>query len=284
LPGCRIVILTHQQQGLPAGNALGRLAFGVWQPAGHTILVQQGLKNPPEADIAILHVDLSVVPEPYLELGRRYPRCLNLGTTDIRKRRVSHDLLSENDDYDGPVLVKTDLNHRGLPERDLALALGGLQARLWEAACRWLPKAWTGRLPTDEESYPMFERRSQVPRWVWRRPELVVERFFVEKHGELYALNQWHFLGSGSIGITVLAPHPIVKFRQQVARFPFHDDIPPEIRRRREELGFDYAKFDYLVTEQGPKLLDANRTPWMEMPVEEPRMATMARGLKAFLD
>jgi hypothetical protein len=182
------------------------------------------------------------------------------------------------------VLVKTDLNHRGLPERDLALALGGLQARLREVACRWLPKAWTGRLPTEEDGYPMFERRSQVPRWVWRRPELVVERFFVEKHGELYALNQWHFLGSGSIGITVLAPHPIVKFRQQVARFPFHDDIPPEIRRRREELGFDYAKFDYLVTEQGPKLLDANRTPWMEMPVEEPRMAAMARGLQAFLD
>jgi hypothetical protein len=280
----RIVILTHQQQGLPAGNALGRLAFGAWQPAGHTILVQQGLKNPPEADLAFLHVDLSVVPEPYLELARRYPRCVNIGTTDIRKRRVSRDLLSEADDYDGPVIVKTDLNHRGLPERDLALALGGWRARLREKAGRWLPKAWTGRLPSGEDSYPVFERRSQLPRWVWRRPELVVERFFVERHGELFALNQWHFLGSGSIGITVLAPHPVVKFRDQVARLPFHDAIPPEIRRRREELGFDYAKFDYLVTADGPKLLDANRTPWMEMPVEEPRMATMARGLSAFLD
>ena len=124
-----------------------------------------------------------------------------------------------------------------------------------------------------------------MPRWVWRRPELVVERFFVEKHGELYALNQWHFLGSGSIGITVLAPHPMVKFRQQVARAsPSTTTSRPEIRRRREELGFDYAKFDYLVTDEGPKLLDANRTPWMEMPVEEPRMAAMARGLQAFLD
>lgn len=280
----RIVILTHQHQGLNPGHALGRLAFGAWQAAGHRVLVQQGLKNPPEADIAILHVDLSVVPEPYLELGRRYPRCLNVGVADIRKRRISRDLLGEDDDYDGPVLVKTDLNHRGLPERALALALGGLRARLWEAACRWLPKAWTGRLPTDADDYPLFERRSQVPRWVWRRPELVVERFFVEKHGDFYALNQWHFLGSGSLAITVLAPHPIVKFRQQVARYPFHDDVPPEIRRRREELGFDYAKFDYLVTDQGPRLLDANRTPWMEMPAEEPRMAAMARGLAAFLD
>jgi len=280
----RIAILTHQHQGLPAGNALGRLAFGAWEPAGHRILVQQGLKNPPPADLAILHVDLSVVPEPYLELGRRYPRCLNIKTTDIRKRRVSRDLLREDDDYDGPVLVKTDLNHRGLPERNLALATGGLRARLREAARRWLPKAWTGSLPTDEDSYPMFERRSLVPRWVWRTPGLVVERFFVERHGALYALNQWHFLGSGSLAVSILAPHPIVKFRQQVARFPFHDEVPAEIRRRREELGFDYGKFDYLVTEQGPKLLDANRTPWMEMPVEEPRMAAMARGLAAYLD
>jgi hypothetical protein len=46
----------------------------------------------------------------------------------------------------------------------------------------------------------------------------------------------------------------VVKFRDQVARLPFHDAIPPEIRRRREELGFDYAKFDYLVTADGPKL------------------------------
>lgn len=279
----RIVILTHQQQGLPAGHALGRLAFGAWQPAGHTILVQQGLRNAPEADLAILHVNLSVVPEPYLELSRRYPRCLNIRVKDIRKRRVSQDLLAEDDDYDGPVVVKTDLNHYGLPERDLARSTGGMKARLWQAAGRWLPRAWTGALPTDGDTYPLFERRSQVPRWVWRRPELVVERFFTERHGELYAANQWHFLGSGSLVVTFLGPTPFVRFRQQVARLPFHNDIPPEIRRRREELGFDYAKFDYLVTEQGPKLLDANRTPWMEMPVEEPRMAAMARGLEAFL-
>ena len=276
----RIVILTHQHQGLHPNNGLAVIAFGLWQPAGWEILVQQGLRAPPRADVAILHVDLTVVPEPYLELAARYPICLNGRVRDISKRVVSRDLLGPGDAWQGPVIVKTDRNHGGLPERRLKVALGGRRARWAEALRRRLPPRWTGRLP--EGRYPTYPSLAAVPDWVWRRPELVVERFHAERHGELHALNQWHFLGSGSVVLTFLAPGPVVKYADQVARLPLHDEVPPEIRRRRAELGFDYGKFDYLVTPEGPRLLDANRTPWNQVPPSDPRMVIMAGGLAAF--
>ncbi len=276
----RIVILTHQHQGLHPNNGLAVIAFGIWQPAGWEILVQQGLRDPPAADIAILHVDLTVVPEPYLELAARYPICLNGKVRDISKRLVSRDLLTRDAPWDGPVIVKTDRNHLGLPERRLALACGGWRAHWGDALLRRLPPRWSGRLPGDR--YRPYPNLDAVPPWVWRRPELVVERFLVQRHDALYTLNQWHFLGSGSVVKTFFAPAQVVKWADQVASLPLHDEVPPEIRRRREELGFDYGKFDYLVTPEGPRLLDANRTPWNAVPPDDPRMLVMAGGLAAF--
>ena len=38
-------------------------------------------------------------------------------------------------------------------------------------------------------------------------------------------------------------------------------EIPPEIRARRKQLGIDYGKFDFVIHEGKPYLLDANKTP-----------------------
>lgn len=277
----RIVILTHQHQGLHPGNGLSVIAFGIWQRQGWEVVVQQGLRNPPAADVAILHVDLTVVPAPYLELAARYPVCINGRVRDISKRVVSRDLLARGDPHDGPVMVKTDRNHAGLPERRLALIEGGWPARVREALRRRLPPRWSGRLPGDR--YLPCASLAAVPDWVWRHRDLVVERFLSERFEGFYTLNQWHFLGSGSLVKTFFAPNPVVKWADQVATLPLHNDVPAEIRQRRTELGFDYGKFDYLVTPQGPRLLDANKTPWNAVPPEDPRMVVMAKGLEAFL-
>jgi hypothetical protein len=277
----RIVILTHQHQGLNPGNGLAVIAFGIWQRQGWEVVVQQGLRDPPRADVAVLHVDLTVVPEPYLELAARYRVCLNGRVRDISKRVVSRDLLARDAPYDGPVMVKTDRNHVGLPERRLALVEGGARARMLDALLARLPRRLTGRLPDDR--YLPCPSLAAVPRWVWRHRGLVVERFLTERLGDLYTLNQWHFLGSGSVVKTFFAPGPVVKWADQVASRPLHDEVPEEIRRRRDELQFDYGKFDYLVTPEGPRLLDANKTPWNAVPPEDPRMVIMAGGLEAFL-
>lgn len=255
----RIAILTHQQQGLAPLSHLGYILRESWIPQGRVAVVQQGLKAPPEAEIAFLHVDLTQTPEPYRRLAGRYARCVNRDATDNSKRRVSRSLLGPEDAYDGPVLVKTDLNHAGVPERHLTQACAGRWQRLAERVRRSLPPAWTGCLRDDR--YLLFERRSEVPDWVWRAPGLVVERFFVERREAFYAMHMWYFLGDRDQVATSLATEPLVKGENTVQRLPPHEDVPPALRERRRELGFDYGKFDFVMVEGEPILLDANRTP-----------------------
>ena len=47
--------------------------------------------------MAILHVDLSVIPAAYSEASKRYPVVVNGAATDIRKKLVSRYLVRPND-------------------------------------------------------------------------------------------------------------------------------------------------------------------------------------------
>jgi hypothetical protein len=277
----RLVIIVHLYQGLDENCLINRLARHFWAPAGWEIVVQQGLRNPPDADVAVLHVDLTVVPDAYMALAARYPVCINGQVRDISKRVVSRSLVSRDDAYDGPVMVKTDRNSGGRPERVLRVAMGGRRARWADAIERCLPPRWTGRLKDDE--YLCFPRKSVVPAWVWRRPELVVERFLEQRQGLLYTINQWQFLGDSGVVLTYYGTDPVVKYERQVRQDPVHDRVPEEIRARRAELKVDYGKLDFIVTAEGARLLDANRTPWNPRPPTDPRLIAMAKGLEGFL-
>lgn len=271
-----LAILTHAEQGLDPGYFLAAIADQVWRPAGWSVLVHQGLRPPPPAALALLHVDLTHVPPAYAALAGQYPRALNAGVLDIAKRRVADGLVAPGDGYEGAVIVKTDLNHGGLPERRLSR---GLLARLG----RCLPARWSGTPPGGD--YRVYQRRGQVPAWVWRRPELVVQRFLAERRGPHYALHQWFFLGEASVVSTLLADGPLVKWQNRVGSLPLHDEVPAEIRRRRAELGFDYGKFDYVVQDGRAWLLDANTTPHLgARPPWTERQLAVLRLLGAGLD
>lgn len=271
-----LVILTHAEQGLDAGYFLAAIADQVWRPAGRTVLIHQGLRPPPPAGIAALHVDLTHVPPAYAALAGQYPRALNAGVLDIAKRRVADGLVVPGDGYEGPVIVKTDLNHGGLPERRLGR---GLASWLGQR----LPGRWSGRLPGG--AYRVYERRALVPAWIWRRRELVVQRFLVERHGAHYALHQWFFLGQASVVSTLLGAEPLVKWQNRVGKLPLHDAVPAEIRRRRVELGFDYGKFDFVVQDGRAWLLDTNTTPHLgSSPPWSERQLAVLRTLGAGLD
>jgi len=253
-----IAILTHLRQGLDPDYFLARCKRFWWEREGRRVLVQQGTRNPPEADVAILHVDLTVVPPEYLALARRYERCINAGVADVGKRRISRHLVGPDDDYAGAVVVKHDLNHGGASERRLRLAEGGPLLRLREAALRWLPRAWHGRAGSD---YQLFERKAQVPDWVWRRADLVVERFFAQRDGEGYAINQWFFLGPRGVVSTLVGPEPLVKWTPTIQRKPLHSHVPESLWQRRRELAMDFGKLDFVMQDGEAVLLDANPTP-----------------------
>jgi len=254
-----IAILTHALQELRPGTTIARIANEHWAPAGHRIILHRGFDRPPPADVAIQHVDLTKVPQPYLELERFYPSVINATVGDISKRRISADLLGEGSAHDGPVMVKTDLNHAGMPERLLRREMRGATGALLRMLEKVAPCTWFGCLPNDQ--YVVFEHKDAVPRWVWRSRGLVVQPLHMERRGDLFALNQWYFLGDKDCVSTLLSRSPVVKIANVAEFVPLHREVPEAIRRRRVELKFDYGKFDYVVTDRGPILLDANRTP-----------------------
>jgi hypothetical protein len=101
--------------------AIANLA-DIWRKSGLQVVMLFGTKKYVPADLAIVHVNLSVVPEDYLAFARRYPAVLNGHVRDIRKSAISQNLLLPDSLYEGPVIVKTDLNSAGMPERSLRFA------------------------------------------------------------------------------------------------------------------------------------------------------------------
>jgi hypothetical protein len=254
-----IAIITHALQELRPGTTIARIAHEHWLPNGHRVLIHRGLDRLPPADVAIQHVDLTMVPRAYLELARHYPRVINAAVGDISKKRVSAELLGKDSAYDGPVMVKTDLNHAGMPERMLRQKMRGMKGAWLRLLERVVPCTWFGHLPKDQ--YVTYEHKDAVPGWVWRYRGLVVQPLYVERRRDLFAMNQWYFLGGRDCVSTFLSREPVVKLATVVERLPLHREVPEAMRRRRAELKFDYGKFDYVIADGEPVLLDANRTP-----------------------
>lgn len=246
-----IAVITHANDVLfreiagerfASNYLLGPIVREMANAMGHDITVYRGLPERPQpADLAILHVDLTRVPDEYLALGATFPRCANLRAADISKRVVSDALLGESEIWDGPVLVKSNLNFAGRPE--------GRQGG--------------GAAPFD---YRIYDSREAVPEPIRRDPGLVVEKFLPERDGEFYVTRFYLFAGEAEHCGRVHARDPIVKGETALG-FEFCD-IPESLRQRRRAMGFDFGKFDFVMHGGEPVLIDANKTP-ATMPVTE---------------
>lgn len=281
-----IAILTHRHDDIRRGPTIAHIAYEHWAPAGHRILVHRGTEAPPPADLAILHVPLTIVPQAYQDLAASYPTTINARVSCTSKRAVCLDLLSRSDAYRGPVIVKTDLNHGGKVEERLRRRRAGTFLRLWLELERHLPASWFGRLPGRE--YVTLSSKDAVPGWVWRSPHLVVQPFYAERRGDLFAMHQWYFFGGRDCVSTFLAREPVVKLANVVERLPLHDEVPEALRWRRAELKFDYGKFDFVMVDGKPILLDANHTPtegpqYPSIPRVLAICGTLASGLRDYV-
>lgn len=67
------------------------------------------------------------------------------------------------------------------------------------------------------------------------------------------------FCGDASRCVRVTSTHPVVKGDSVVDVYEV--DIPPEVVELRRSLNFDYGKFDFVMTPEGPKVFDFNKTP-----------------------
>ena len=256
-----------------------------WEEAGHKVVLVFGVEKFVPADLAILHVDLSVVPDEYLAFASRYPIVLNGRVKDIRKSTFSGNIVRPGDPYNGRVIVKSDLNYAGLPERMLAEPRRSRGSRLLAKLSR---RFRSGRpaaavRSTAPRDYRIYDRPGDVPRASFEDDSFVVEKFLPEIENGLYRVRNFQFLGDRATCVRIASPHPIVKSDSKVSREVVEPH--PEIVARREALGFDYGKFDYVIHEGQPVLLDVNKTPGDSPTMDEEvraRVRYRAAGLNSY--
>ena len=253
----------------------------LWQEQGHTVTVLQGPDKFVDGDIAILHVDLTVVPDDYIHFVRRYPKSINAGVKDISKRCFSTNQVALGDGYDGAVIVKTDRNCGGSGE-SVVTRNHSFVGRCTHAVRRRLHWTLSGEMVSG--NYPVFDSVNDVPRRVWSNSRLIVEKFLPERLGEFYCLRTWVFLADCESSSMCTAHRPVVKGADFIERIPV--DVPDELRQMRKDFDFDFGKFDYVMIDGRVVLYDVNRTPTLgDTPADMymPRARVLAEGLKAFL-
>jgi len=256
----RIAVLFHSgDRHYDPSRYIVHFLANCWREDGHEVVPLYGVRTYVPADLILVHVNLSVVPEEYLEFASRYPIALNIGVADIRKTTISENLVRPGDGWDGPVIIKSDLNYAGLPERVLS--------RTWLER-HWAPSRRARRAferlsgkrqpfgtPTD---YEVFDNVSAIPELQLNRPGIVVEKFRPEIENGLYHCRVYQFLGDRWTCTRVASDQPVVKVD---AAAPTESvDVHEEVIAWRRKLKLDYGKLDYVVSEGEVVLLDANKT------------------------
>jgi hypothetical protein len=250
--GKRVAVLFHARgRDVDPRFYLVHTLAGVWRERGLEVICVYGTDRFVPADLALVHVDLSVVPEEYLEFAAQYPIVLNGRVRDIRKTTTSRHLVRPGDDWEGPVIVKSNLNYGGRPEYRNSLT--GI--RRWRVSRALASRAGASPVWSD---YRVFDRLADVPASVFERSDLVVERFLPDVENGLYHIQIYQFLGDGERCSRLGSPSPLLKAEDCTCAQTVEPH--PAARAWREELGLDYGKIDYIARDGEAILLDANKT------------------------
>lgn len=274
----RIAVLFHDRdRETPLSSYIVDHLARYWREDGHEVVYLFGTKSYVPADLILVHVDLSVVPDRYLAFASRYPIALNGQVRDIRKSLVSTNLVGARDSWKGPVIVKTDLNYAGKPERALTPRWLKKRPRVQRAARR--AAAWlTGREDLPElTEYLIFESANEVPPELFARRDVVVERFLPERENNLFHLRMCQVLGNRRISTRVASHQPVIKAGTSVSSEPIEPH--PEVETWRKRFNLDYGKLDYLVHDGRAVLIDVNKTIGASRQVADAPLQAMRRHL-----
>lgn len=225
-----------------------------WEMMGFRVIMHYGSNNLPPADIAVLHVNRTVVPQIYHDVLADYPIVINRNILDISRERYSKILLTDQSNYKGAVIIKTNANYGGMPEYN----------QLEEQQRLPQDDNWSTKEFLDPRRYPIYRRLQDVPHGAWENPHLIIEKFVPEIERKYffrkyYFVRYWSFFGDSSSTGRFGSRNPILKFSSRET-----EDIPVEIPaslvEKRRELEIDYGRFDFVVHNNRAILLDVNKT------------------------
>ena len=225
----------------------------IWNKDGHNLVFIFGVEKFAPADVCIVHVDLSVVPNEYIEFASRYPITINGDVRDIRKSIFSKNIVRPHDQYKGKVIVKSDLNYAGVPE--LKILKSSVSNELFKEKVKHIPPHRRLNSPDD---YKIYEQAGDVPPVYYQDPFFIVEKFFPEKIDDLYFVHLYLFLGDSRHCFRLGSKDPIVNGATSIS----NEIVKPhaDIIKMQKEMGFDYGKFDYCINDGKVVLLDINKT------------------------
>jgi hypothetical protein len=245
----RSVAILFSERDRPEHYVISKLAQH-WREDGLRVAYLFGTRRFVPADLLIVHVDLSVVPQHIVEFADRYPRVLNHHVRDIRKRTFSTLSLGRESEHAGSVIVKTNLNCGGAPERSNHPSR---LLRMYHHARHCYFRVLTGSW-----SYRVYPSLGEVPAACFDDPDLLVERFLPERSGTDFVVRTYHCFGERDSFFLLAAPHPIVKSGPATRTVALAPD--PRLQTLRRALKLDYGKIDYVLADGEPVVFDINKT------------------------
>jgi len=251
----RLVIIHHDYTDLQ--NQESHFIYALiphWEQRGIEVRHCLGTHKLPEGDAALLHVDLSVVPDRFLRAACHYPLALNFRISDIRKSSLpgrDHALISPFD-FNGAVVVKTELNHGGIPENNF------FQKRSFRLAPSEVWYLFRNSQLPNPLAYHVYDSAAKVSKKIWEDRRYMVEKFLPEREKGLYVLRYAYFFGKTKMGYRIIGDQSILRWSNRL--FEEFCPIPPEVCAYRERMGLDYGKIDFVLHEGSPVILDVNKT------------------------
>ncbi len=269
-----IHVVTGQDRELRQNYLIAKLAHH-WQKSGHK--VSYGSAHRIDADLGIIHIDQTRIARSMIPDNPCNCPLLNRSVLDISKSSFSTLRLLPDDSWTGPVIIKSDLNCFGKREwkKRKKVFFEKKQRRLAE-------KSWRLARILPPERYPILNALKEVPGWVWKHPEIIVERFMPEREQGFYCIRGWVFFGKRGYTYRLFSTDSVVKTGTMV-KYEFLNEPPEELIEFRIKSGFDFGKFDYVEVDGNTILLDINKTPGIVSDADTPRLKYLAEGLNDFL-
>jgi hypothetical protein len=244
----------------------------IFSAMGFDVVLQKGLKRHVEGRVVINQVDLTVTPPEYAAYMDDFPIALNGHLLDISKTITCPEetFVSLQQHYDGPVIVKTQLNHGGSGEKQAFQGVCGPGCRITQVFQRLFdPESgtdhdWRTTRYLEPRNYPIFSTPEHVPAGVWDNKNLVVQRLYTERDEDgLYCLRFWYVLGDRDFHVVCKGNDPVIKGNNIIRRQVVEIDTPVSLLLSRQRLGVDFGRFDYILVDGEAVVLDVNRTPTM---------------------
>ena len=231
----------------------------LWRKSGLNVIYIYGVDKHVPADLIIVHIDFSIVPEEYLDYAANYPVALNGQLRNICKSDFSKGLLESDSSWEGGVIVKSNFNHGGIQEQIYSDTLRSPHVDLYWRVISKIQRI-LGRDPqfSNPYDYKIFNNIDMVPKQWFRSSKAIIEKFVPEIENDLYHIRMFQILGDRWICERLASPNPIVKGGNCINV----EVVEPEeeVLAWCRDLKLDYGKLDYVVKDGKPILLDINKT------------------------